>query len=426
MNNFGLTTGLLALLLTQQPGLAQLGQMVPAPAQQAKPSMPMHTAKPLSESEEQDASCLCHDAKREFEAGHYEEAKRLYERYVAKLQETQGPKGYDVARMIQMIGACYRHLDKYKEAVEQYNRSLAILESTRPDDDPEIASTLSGLANVYSDQHLYGDAIKYAERALRVLDTAKASACALSHSLFTLAFALQEAGQDNKAEEVYWRAIKLCRPDPSLRDKELANMLANLSHIYMRREQFEKAEPLLLENLSVAKTLVKTQPDIVQTTALELTSCYDHENKAQAADSLYEHLIPEVAEQAGKDSKAVALLAHDAANHLIDQARFSQAIPYCKEAVRIRTTAVAPGSARDLIIALNNLALCYFRCNRFAEAEPVCKQTLDVLTQQPPENKTELQSAYNNYAKVLRKLGKDKEADELLRKQKESASSSAK
>lgn len=65
------------------------------------------------------------------------------------------------------------------------------------------------------------------------------------------------------------------------------------------------------------------------------------------------------------------------------------------------------------------LATAQIGANRLAQAEATIKRLLKVTTTNPVADKVTLMSAYAQYSETLRKLGRNKEADEYLRKSQE-------
>lgn len=100
-----------------------------------------------------------------------------------------------------------------------------------------------------------------------------------------------------------------------------------------------------------------------------------------------------------------------AGQQAMTQGRFGEAESSFKMALQEAET--MGDKSPQLPQSLNNLANCYRQQGRFEDAEPLYKRALEIKTRQVGQFSNDLIPILENYAKMLRASGKEREADKM-------------
>lgn len=101
------------------------------------------------------------------------------------------------------------------------------------------------------------------------------------------------------------------------------------------------------------------------------------------------------------------------AEALWHQGKLEEAEPLCKQILEIFKVTRGPEHP-DVGVTANNLAMLYKSLGRYAEAEPLYQLALDILTKSLGVDHPDVMNLRVNYSEMLRKSGKTAEADELV------------
>ncbi|MGH9549862.1 MAG: tetratricopeptide repeat protein, partial [Terriglobales bacterium] len=137
-----------------------------------------------------------------------------------------------------------------------------------------------------------------------------------------------------------------------------------------------------------------------------------HEGDFAAAEIMWRAAY-EQAKAFNKLDPRFAATIEGLAEALWHQGKLHEAEPLCRQILEIFQ--ITRGAEHpDVGVTANNLAMLYKAENRYDEAEPLYKQALHILSKSLGPDHPDVMSLRVNFAELLRANGKPAEADELL------------
>jgi len=224
-------------------------------------------------------------------------------------------------------GTNYRRTGNFEKAGEYLFRSLELSRARYPGIHEQIASTLNHISSLYQNMGEYDTALPYAIEAHQMrmeifgpghLNTLAAHA--------NTARTYSAAGMLEEAAETYRDVLAIFRDEYGNDNFYIAGILQGYGNVYLRMEDYTRAEQILRESL-------------------------EHS----------ERLLP-----AGHIRQAYPLKG--LADALRGQYRFEEALPYAERAFVIRSESLPSGHA-DLMSSRYTLGLCLWYLGRLSVAE---------------------------------------------------------
>jgi tetratricopeptide (TPR) repeat protein len=355
-----------------------------------------------------DPSCICHEASREYNLGHYEKAAELYSRYVKQLEVSEGPNGLDVGTMLQNVGDCYDHLSRYDEAMTAYSRGLNILKERKAQNPGDYARLLTCVGGHYCDLKKFDQSIATIKEAITVLEPVPSEGKHLAHSIYMLAYTYAEMGQTDKAQSNYQKALDL-REKLKIKDQETAAIMAELGKISDRSKDYPKALSLLEPRLTIVKGLFKPNTSQMVDAIMDLGNAYKDSGNPNKQLDLYQQYASEAKTASCANDPIAFTVYREAADALLDKGRFAEADQYYEQILSVEKD--GKYYANDL----DGYAVTLFKTGQYDKAEVICKRIITVIASEKIVDHQKLGSAYKNYAKLLRVTNREKQAEEVER-----------
>jgi eukaryotic-like serine/threonine-protein kinase len=244
----------------------------------------------------------------------------IYEQNREKAGET-----YD--DFIFYLGTNYRRIGDFEKAEENLFRSLELSRARYPDIHEQIASTLNHISSLYQNMGEYDKALPYAieahEMRLEIFGPGHINTLA-AHA--NTARTYLGGGRLQEAAETYRDVIAIFREEYGNENFYIAGILQTYGNVYLRMEDFVRAEEIIRESLQHS-----------------------------------ERLLPENHIRLGYPLKGLA-------DALRGQNRFEEALPYAERAFTLRSEQLPTDNA-DLMSSRFTLGLCLWRLDRREEAE---------------------------------------------------------
>ena len=184
-----------------------------------------------------------------------------------------------------------------------------------------------------------------------------------------------------------------------------AASLANLGVLHYELEQYDRAEPLLVEALDIQrKVLGENHPDLAVSMS-NLAGLYQKICRYDKAEALYLAALRLRENALGQDSPALAATLHNLTSLYCDTGQYAKAEPPCRRALAIQQKALGD---RDPAVArsLNALARICQKTGRPDQAEQFYNQALDIRTQVYGGDHPEVARVLNNLGDLLEDQGK--------------------
>jgi serine/threonine-protein kinase len=249
-------------------------------------------------------------------------------------QQNREEAGPDYEDFVFYRGLSSRRLGDYEEAEEYLFRSLDLSLERYSGNHEKIASTLNHLSSLYQNMGRPEEAIPYAREAhamrLEIFGESHLNTLA-AHS--NTARSLAGAGQLDEAAETYREILGIFREEYGNDNFYIAGILQSYGGVYMRMEDYSRAETIMRESLEHSERLLPA----------------DHIRQGYPLSGL--------------------------ANALRYQNRFEEALPYAERAYQLRTNQL-PDDNPNLALSRLTYGICLWNLDRTDEAEPILKDAL--------------------------------------------------
>ncbi len=202
-----------------------------------------------------------------------------------------------------------------------------------------------------------------------------------------------------------------------LRQKKLegARLLSGTGHYLCKRAQYEEAESLLKQALSIHQEQLGASHPLTAQSLHNLALLYLVQGRYKEAEPLYRRALPIYEDLLGASHPQTAAIVCDLAELYRGQGRYEEAEPLHRQALSIRQEQL--GASHPLTAqSLHNLALLYLVQGRYEEAEPLLKRGSLIAEKQLGASHPDTASSLGSLAALYRVQGRYEEAEPLYQR----------
>ena len=285
-------------------------------------------------------------------------------------------------------------------------RSLALSEQALGSEHPDVVTALDNLARIYEVQHRYGDAEALRKRMVAVCEKALGpDHLEVSRALNFLAGLYESQSRYDEAIAVYSRVLAIREKVQGSEHPDVGRLLNRLAQLYRDQGRTSEAELLGQRGLSIRQRAADFKAEMVR--------LRDAGRYAEATELAQRLLALEESGVQGKDRNDVAVALNDLAQLYWAQDRYGEAEPLLRRSLDIlEKTWGAEGS--NVAVALNSLANLYADQGRYADAEPLFRRSLAISDKNPDDGG--VSNTLNSLAKLERAQGRYAEAEVLYKR----------
>jgi tetratricopeptide (TPR) repeat protein len=190
-----------------------------------------------------------------FENGKYDEAELLYKQALEIGEKTVGPEHPALAPTLASLAEVYYRQERFKEAEPLCRRSLEIRRKTLDSNHIDIAFSLNNLGEIHRATARYVSAERFFRQAIEILVRSPGQGNRyLARILNNLAALRATLGRADSAFQLYQRALDILDKSGEKDGLTLAGVLNNMAVCLMDRNQYRRAEPLLIRSLRAHET----------------------------------------------------------------------------------------------------------------------------------------------------------------------------
>ena len=303
---------------------------------------------------------------------------------------------------------------RFAEAERAYVRLVEALEHADTPD--RIASALNNLGVLYARQARLAEAETAHRRAMEVYANVRIQDPAL---MATLAVNLGEVfrlqARWHEAESIYRRALRIVDGIPSRSQGVRATVLNNLGLLYLNQNKPGKAEPMLSTAVELLGVLSPSEPETYIRALTNLASAHGAQGRDADAYRVYDKALETARRHFGPAHKEIAPILNNLACIHFDRGEYETAEELLRDAMKLYVEAFGPGHALVGGV-LGNLASVSFKQKQYERSEQLYKDALAILTKTYGYEHPETARAMRDYAGVVRKLGRRKEAVAMERR----------
>jgi tetratricopeptide (TPR) repeat protein len=303
--------------------------------------------------------------------GHPDQALPLCQQALNTFRALLSPEHPFVADALDTLASIQVATGKDIEAASTFEQSLAIRKKATPPDDLKLAATLSDFA-------------------------------ALQTTL----------GRYREAEANYTRALTLRVRELGESHPDVAETRLGLAVLYRAERQFSKADALAGLVLPALTAALGPEHLRVANASQEIAALNQQEGRLDEADSLLRRAQAIYDKAFGPDYRQIAVVLAGRSAIEVDRHNYAGAEELCKHALAVAGNAFGT-SHPEYAAILHKLAVVYALEARFEESAVAHAQALEIRRRSSVENYSAIAHWELDYASVLRKIHRKKEAGEL-------------
>lgn len=345
----------------------------------------------------------------QLEAGRQAYARQEYSEALSKLSaaaeaaaQTPGNES-GMLESLRLLAAVHRETGDHAQAERVLRRAAEQCEALEPNS-VKLAAVLEELAAVERAQGHPDQALATIERAVQIREShPESSRVDLARALTAAAMLRYKASEVEKAIEGLQRAVKEWDA-ASPGDPQALPAIEALALVYRDRAQYAEAEPLFFRALRLREAASGPESSEVIADVDSLAYVEFGLKKFPEAEAFFKRLLDLWQKNAGPDHPMVALTFDKLGEFYGFQQRYEEAEDYATKALALRT--------KVHVASLNQTGRILLMEAKLPEAEDLYRRAVQIgdLAQAPDET---LDPVLRIYAKILRELKRDDEADAL-------------
>jgi len=381
-------------------------------------------------------------------------ARQILEEGARTIEEKLADQPLRRARLLQAIGQALYNLNLYPDSEQMLAEALTIRERELPANDKEIAATLYAIARL-EDARLDTDAAeRAARRALAIYESApEPDHQAIASTLRALAIALWRSGKLEEAEAVMRRSLEEQRQTPEPSSLVTADLWETLGNVLHERGQYAEAVPAFEKSLALREHELGSSDIRIAASLLNLSIAYRGLGRTSEALELQTRAV-RLFEESLPDSRNLAIALNNLGIDYRDLGRYAEAEPLFRRSLSIMEKSLGPTNPW-VGNPLTDLGVLYWKIGRLDEAEKLLQRALKLWEKNPgekhpwtawplwalgnvyrdegrlaeaepyyqravairraalPADDPDLRDALNDYAKLLRAMGREDETAAL-------------
>ncbi|MFZ2055103.1 MAG: serine/threonine-protein kinase [Candidatus Aminicenantales bacterium] len=342
----------------------------------------------------------------------FDKAEQCYKRALEIRESVLGADHPDVGDTLNSLAGLYLWLGRYDEAEPLYQRSLAIRLKTLGPDHPAVANSYNNIAILHNYRKNYAEAEKYYQKALEIRKkTLREDHPDIAGSLEDLASLYQVTGRITEAETMYQQALLMLEKAYGSANPELASVLQNLALIYIDRDQYGKAEENLKRALDIMKKAFGAEHIRVAQSLGNLGYLYLKTERYNESEKQYESAITILEKEVGPEDSEIAEYLSGLGRVCFKTGRYDEAEQHLKRGLAICDKKNEKPDPEVKAEILSNLGCLYYRgLGRYEEAESSFQNAMEIIEKDLNMRFPEAGETMKEYADLLRRLGRNKEA----------------
>ena len=300
--------------------------------------------------------------------GKYDSAFVVAAEALALAQVSPGITDTAIGRIYYKMGFYSVRDGSFAEAEEPFLKALDIYRKHLGPTDVKVGKILNALGFTCKEAGAYASARKYCESSIEIMETLYATDDpALVTYIENLALVCVAQSDFERAEPLAVRQLGILEEAYGPTDVSVASALGILGDLYRRKGRYAEAEPLLRRSVSICRQGLESE-----------------------------------------DSQTAVCLT-DLANLLSQCGKFDEAESLFKEALSIWEQT----NDRDVQTGIYNLGLNYYRQGDYVKAEPLLKQSVQMMRRMFDSDHPGLAHDLHLLANLYTELGHRREAEDL-------------
>jgi eukaryotic-like serine/threonine-protein kinase len=349
-----------------------------------------------------------------YSLGYVDESVELFKNSTKTNQEHLGPDDPVTLTSFHNLAESYVMAGKYEKAIPIHKTTLDRSKATLGPEHYDTISSTKDLGNAYVYANDYGSGIPLLEEALRLSrKTVGEGDTLLLTAMNSLAVAYQQSGKMDQALPLYEETLRLRREHFGAEHYDTMTSMNNLAACYHGLKELEKSLPLMQEVYDLRKTkLGEDHPHTISSMG-NLAVVLESTGQRKKALPYFEKSLEISEAKSGKNHPSTILQVRNLANCVRDLGETERAMKLYQEYV----DRFASKDGKDSLAyadALVYLGFNQVKLERWAEAEPVLRDCLELRMKHLADDSWQVASTKSLLGAALVGLNKLDEAEPLL------------
>lgn len=384
-------------------------------------------------------------------------ARDLLDAGVLRIHDDLADRPAVQASMMRVLGEVYYSLDSLDEAEQLLSDALQRQQDLGQSNSLETATIQLHLGLINQDRGNYPVAGEFYDKALTIRRTVLGNDHEeVMEAISAQAYLDETEGEFDRAERLHIEALDMARRLFSGDDLMVAESLSSLAGIYRIKDQADKAEPLLREAIAMLDRLFDGEHPLALKIQRQLAGLLRNSSRFEEAEPMYLKIIEAQERMLGPDHHELSVTWNGYAQLLADQGkrdatidayqtaldiierghdgphpslgpsynnqayalrdagRLDEALVYFERSLEMQDAVNLPPRHVNRTFPTTGLASVYYRQERYAEAEVLFRDMLQIRLESFGEEHRSTSEIKSDLAAVLIATARYEEAETLL------------
>jgi len=337
-------------------------------------------------------------------------ARELLDRAQTRIDSSFADETLIQANLMQTIGEVFEKLGLYADAERNLEKALEIHLKQMGDDDPRVVKSINRLGWVKFRQGQFEESESLYRWALEIQDESGVSPLDMAETLHNLSVVNWQQGRNGEAEPYALQALDIRQSVLGPTHPDIANSLNNLAIVYRRMGRLNEALDFSLRSLEMReRSLGLDHPDI----AISLNSLgVIHRNLGQFDDAkrYFQRALDLWENSLGPDHNTVASSLNNLGYVHWWLGDYQQAGRLLERALEIRERTLDPGHLKNGF-PLNALGLVRWKQGHLEEAHDLLTRALEIFETHLEPRDPLIAAPLSGLGGVYRDLGRFEDAE---------------
>lgn len=345
------------------------------------------------------------------EHAQYVQAEDLYRRSLSILETSADKEG--LIEVLDSLGWLALDRGQFSQATPFFQQALALKEQIYGHNHPKTAKTLHALGRLAQAQYRYQEAEALYQQALQIQERTVGDEDRETARIFhAMGWLAQDQGHYDVALTYYQKTLTIRSKLFGAEHVSTSIILHQLGRIAHHQKQYAQAEKLYQHLLVIKEKALGGEHPFVAIGMDALAHVYQDQGRSEEAETFYQKALSIREHAFGLEHHFTAETMHHLACLYQDQGQLQQAEELLLQTLHIREKVL--GTSHPITaISVHQLARLYSTQQRWEQAELNYQRTLAIREQALGFMHPATQSVRKGYARLLRSLHRDTEAQAL-------------
>ncbi len=315
------------------------------------------------------------------------------------------------AQLLEHIGRAYRRRNEDKEAISYLQDAVHLRKQISGGGDAATADVMADLAvSMREDGDVLGSETVLAEATSILERLNQKRSTTYARVLANRGRAEMRLGKPDAARKYFDESLALRRELSGPRDPEVAEVLVELSGLFIWKDELGAAERAAREAVDIYTTArPKLHPDRVYA-QVQLGEVLRQQKRMDESFLVFDEALSATRKVYGEEDRRVADVLDSLAKIRQSQHQLAEAEKYAQQAIEIQVKAEGPNNWRTGYYR-TSLASIQIQRREYAQAEPELKTAIDVFMKALPTDHPYVAAAEQFLGEVMLQTGRPKDAE---------------